>query len=97
MKVHRIEYSLVEMLLGVGLFELTGKCALNFEQNGLGQSPLYLILITLGGLAMFMFFHGSIKLWKSATVKKDLNTFTKQLRVYDRLGLGKENNHWPNK
>ena len=65
MKPHRPEWSLTEMLLGAGLFELTGKYSLNLEQNGAGNSLFYILLVTLGGLSVFMFFHGSIKLWKS--------------------------------
>lgn len=78
MKSHNILYSLAEMIFGVGLFEITGKLSLNFEQNSLGTSPIYLVFITLGGIALFLFLHGAVKVWKSAYVKEDLNIFTEQ-------------------
>lgn len=76
MKDSKIEWGLIEMLLSVGLFELTGKYSLSFEQNNLGTSPLYFVLISLGGLAVFMFLHGAVKVDKFFRVKKKLNSFT---------------------
>lgn len=79
--MQKAEVELVKLLFGFGFFELGGKYALNMEQNGLGTSPFYLIMISLSAFGVVLFMNGSIRLYRFMTVKENLNTFTKQHAV----------------
>lgn len=74
----KYETQFAKMVFGWGFLELGGKYACFFEQNNMADSVFYLLALSGALFGVYLFVDGCLKLYLGVTVKKPLNTITKQ-------------------